>query len=74
MIWINQRGFLECSCGVPYILEDLMKLDFSHAMVGGGWYEINNVSRQPFSEESNPYLPGMIIPGRSLYMSYHKTR
>ena len=41
MLGVTYDEYLEFSYGVLVVLADFMKLDFSHAMVDDGWYEIS---------------------------------
>lgn len=45
MLGVTYDEYLEFSHGVLLTLANFMKLDFSHAMVDDGWYEINITSK-----------------------------
>ncbi len=45
MLGVTYEEYLEFSYGVLVVLADFMKLDFSHAVVDDGWYEISIASK-----------------------------
>lgn len=45
MLGVTYDEYLEFSYGVLVVLADFMKLDFSHALVDDGWYEVFIVSK-----------------------------